>query len=179
MGACLNTMVLVDGNMTKEQVTAAFTTRCEQDGWESGHSYSGSFSQFSGLRFTGLDFDTTDEAETYVSDHGEKWGPAVAVRHKKYDAPKSVLNHDKARRKLEQKIWDADAFLNNARRKAQLNNRTKTPSYVAKAEAKLAKVRESVQPKIDARTAKIAEGFAKVAAKSNKFVWLLGGWCSE
>ena len=179
MGACFNSMVLLDGNMTKEQVTAAFTTRCEQDGYESGHSYSGSFSQFNGLRFTGLDFETSDEATKYVEEHGEKWGPAVAVRHKKYDPPKSALNHDKARLKLQQKIWLAEGKLGNARRKAQMNNRTKTPSYVTKYEEALERVKESVQPRIDERTAKIAEGITKAAAKSNKYVWLLGGWCSS
>ena len=178
MGSCLNTMT-VEGTASKEEVLSKFNDRCEQDGYESGHSYSGSFSQFRGLRFTDQVFETTDEAETYVMDKGEKWGPAVAVRHKVYETPKSVLNHDKARLKLQRKIWDAEALVGGAKRKAQINNRSKTPAYVATAEAKLERVRESVQPNIDARTAKIAEGFAKVAAKSNKFVWLLGGWCSS
>lgn len=178
MGACLNTM-RVDGKASKEQVNTEFSTRCEQDGWESGHSYSGSFSQFTGLRFTDMVFDTEDEAVEYVSEHGVKWGEAVAVRHKVYDVPKSALNHDKARAKLQQKIWNAEAGVGAAKDKARANNRTKTPSYVTKAEAKLERVKESVQPKIDDRTAKIAEGITKAAAKSNKFVWLLGGWCSS
>lgn len=178
MGACLNTMQ-VDGKASKEEVNTKFSARCEQDGWESGHSYSGSFSQFAGLKFTDQVFDTADDAEKYVSDHGEKWGAAIAVRHKVYDVPKSALNHDKARMKLQQKIWNAEAAFNNALRLATVNNRTKTPAYVTKAEAKLERVKETVQPKIDERTAKIAEGIVKVAAKSNKFVWLLGGWCSS
>lgn len=178
MGACLNTMT-VDGKASKEEVLSKFNDRCEQDGYDSGHSYSGSFSQFQGLRFTDKVFDAADDAEEYVSDHGEKWGPAIAVRHKKYDAPKSVLNHDKARAKLQQKIWLAEGKLGNARRKAQMNNRTKVPSYVTKYEAALERIKESVQPKIDERTAKMAEGLAKAAAKSNEFVWLLGGWCSS
>lgn len=178
MGACFNTM-RVDGKATKEQVTTEFNARCNQDGYESGHSYSGSFSQFQGLRFTDMVFDVAEVAEEYVSGHGEKWGPAVAVRHKVYDMPKSVLNHDKARLKLQTKIWNAEAGVRATKDKAQANNRTKTPAYVTKAEAKLERVKESVQPKIDERTAKIAEGITKAAAKSNKFVWLLGGWCSS
>ena len=178
MGACFNEMTL-DGKMTEETVRAAFVARCIQDGHNNGHSYSGSFSQFDGLRFTDKEFDTRDEAYDWVMEHGEKWGPAVCVRHKLYDVPKSALNHDKQRRKLQQKIWEAEAFRGAARRKAQINNRSKMPAYVTKAEAKVETVKAQVQPKIDERTSKIAAILANAAAKSKKSVWYLGGWCSS
>ena len=178
MGACFNDMTL-DGKMTKEAVLAKFNERCEQDGYESGHSYSGTFSQFSGLRFTGKEFDTMDAAHDWVEEHGEKWGPAVCVRHKKYDMPKSALNHDKARRKLQQNIWNAEAFLGSARRKAQINNRSSKPAYVTKAEVKLEIVKAKNQMKIDDRTAKIEAIIAKTATKSKTWVWYLGGLCSS
>lgn len=178
MGACYNDMTL-DGKLTKEQVKAKFDDRCRQDGHDCGHSYSGSFSQFNGLTFTGKVFETLDEAHDWVQDQDTKWGPALCVRHKAYEMPKSALKHDIARRKLEQQIWDADYSHRNARDKARLNNRSTTPAYVTKAEAKLEKVKERVQPKIDDRAAKIAEIISKAAKKSNKFVWYLGGLCSS
>ena len=178
MGDCFNEMTL-DGKLSKQEVTVIFDNRCESDGYESGHSYSGSFSQFEGLHFTDEEFNTMDEARDYVMEHGEKWGAAVVVRHKKYDVPKSVLNHDKARHKLEQWIWSAESALRNARDRARLNNRSMTPAYVTKAELKLEAVKAQVQPQMDARTAKIEVIIKATAAKSKKHVWFLGGWCSE
>lgn len=178
MGACFNDMTL-DGKLTQKQVNAKFSERCEQDGWENGHSYSGSFSQFEGLRFTGKTFDTMDEAHDWVLENGEKWGPAVCVRHRFYKVPQLALNHSKARQKLEQKIWDAEAAARNAREKARLNNRAKTPAYVTKASRNVEAVRARIQPQMDARTAKIKEIISKAAAKSKKEVWYLGGWCSS
>lgn len=177
MGAAFNDMTL-NGKMEETEVRTIFHNRCEQDGIDHGHSYSGSFSQFTGLHFTGKSFNTMDEARDFVMENGEKWGPAVAVRHKKYDVPKSALNHNEQRGKLEQRIWLAQSTLRNAREKARLNNRTTTPAYVTKAEAKLKTVKEQVQPKMDERTAKIKAIIETAAAKSNKYVWLLGGWCS-
>ena len=178
MGAVLNMMTL-DGKLTKEQVKKAFDTRCEADGYEYGHSYSGSFSEFPGLDFTDCCFETEDEARDYVEQHGEKWEPAVAVRYKLYTIPKSALNHDKKRRELQTQIWNAEAALGHARRKAQINNRSKTPAYVTNAEKKLEAIKAKVQPKIDERTDKIKLIISKAAAKSNKWVWLIGGWCSS
>lgn len=178
MGSCYNDMTL-DGNMTKEQVTAKFNERCEQDGYECGHSYSGSFSQFEGLRFTGKEFATMDEAHDWVMENGDKWGPAVCVRHKQYDIPKLAQNHGKKRHELEQQIWRAEAAAHNARDKARLNNRSNTPAYVTKASKNVEMVRARVQPKMDARTAKIKEIISNAASKSKKSVWYLGGWCSS
>ena len=178
MGACLNVMT-VDGKASKEEVTKQFNARCEQDGYECGHSYSGSFSEFRGLRFTNVVFHTEEEAEKYIDEYGEKWGPAVVVRHKVFDTPKSVLNHMKARTALSQKIHDAGFKLRNAQQKARINNRSTTPSYVTKAENAWNKIKETNQPKIDARTAKIDLGMKNAGMKSKKFVWMLGGWCSS
>lgn len=178
MGADFNDMTL-DGKLTKEEVRSVFADRCIQDGHDEGHSYSGSFSQFSGLRFTDQTFETMDEAHDWVQEHGEKWGPAVCVRHKLYKVPKLALNHDKARYKLEQKIWNSEAAARNARDKARLNNRSKTPAYVTKAMRNVEAVRVRIQPQMDARTAKIKAIIAKAAAKSKKSVWYLGGWCSS
>jgi len=178
MGACFNDMTL-DGKLTQKEVSEQFDNRCRQDGYECGHSYSGSFSQFEGLRFTGKEFDTYDEAYEWVLENGSKWGPAVCVRHKQFDVPKLAQNHEMARRKLEQKIFAAEILARNARDKARINNRSKTPAYVTKASKNVEAVRARIQPQMDARTAKIKEIKSKAAAKSKKWVWFLGGWCSS
>lgn len=178
MGACFQYMRL-DGDLTEEQVRLEFRKRVHRDSYECGNGYPGSFSKFTGLEFTGLAFETFDEAYAYVDEHGAKWGPAVAVRHKKYDMPKSALNHDKKRGQLYQKIWIAEAAVKHANDKARINNRSTTPAYVTKAEQKLEAVKAKIQPKIDERTAKIEASIKNAAAKSTKFMWLLGGWCSS
>ncbi len=178
MGGCFNSMEL-DGKLPKQEVITRFNERCEQDGYECGHSYSGSFSEFSGLTFHDKLFNTGDEAYEYVMEYGEKWGPAVCVQYKHAEPSKMLLNHDKARAKLQQKIWDAEAYLGNTKRKAQINNRSTTPAYVTKAEERLERIKESVQPKIDERTEKIAAIQQALGAKSKDIRWYLGGWCSS
>jgi len=178
MGACLNTMT-VDGKASKQEITDQFNARCEEDGYECGNTYSGSFSEFTGLRITDLAYDLESDAEDYVSEHGEKWGPAVALKHKVYDMPKLGTLHQVALQALHQKVYDAGAKLRNARDKMRINNRSTVPAYVTKAEASYDKVVETVQPKIDERKRKIREIERKAAAKSKKFVWLIGGWCSS
>ena len=178
MGACYNEMTL-NGERSKDEVIAKFNERVEQDGYECGHSYSGSFSEFRGLVFQDKVFMTQDEACDYVQEYGVKWGPAVCVQYKYAKPTKMLLNHDKARAKLQQKIWEAEAYVGEAKRKAQINNRSTKPAYVTKAEERLERIRESVQPKIDERTEKITAIYQKLCAKSKDIRWYLGGWCSS
>ena len=178
MGACFNSLEL-DGKLSKEEVIAKFNAKCDQDGYDCGHSYSGSFSEFRGLVFHDKMFNTGDEASDYVEEHGEKWGPAVCVRYKHAEPSKMLLNHDKARAKLQRKIWDAEAYLGESKRKAQINNRSTKPAYVTKAEERLERIKESIQPKIDERTEKIVTIRQALGAKSKDVRWYLGGWCSS
>lgn len=179
MGANFCTMTL-DGRLTKDQVKEAFEIRQDQDGHDHGRGgYSGSFYEARGLTFTDRIFETQDEAMKYLETTTEKWCAALAVRQKAYEMPKSVLNHDKARRKLYEKIWLAESNLRHALQKMQVNNRSTKPAYVVTAEKKLERVKASVQPKIDERTAKIQAGILNAATKSNKWVWLIGAWCSS
>lgn len=178
MGAVYNDMTL-DGKLTKEQVLAKFNERCEQDGYDCGHSYSGSFSQFNGLKFTGKEFQTAEEAYNYINDLDTKWGPAICVRFKQFEMPKSAVKHEAARLKLQHKIWDAETKLRNAEQKARINNRSSKPAYVTKAEENLEKVKATIQPQIDERATKTKGIMTKAAAKSKKWCWYLGGLCSS
>ena len=178
MGACFNEME-VDGKATKDEVLAEFNARCEQDGWESGHSYSGSFSQFHGLVFSGKEFGSYEEAETYVEEHGEKWGPAVCVKYTKVEPSKRMQNLGKQIQELRQKIWNAESKLRNAQQKMRINNRSTEPAYVKTARTKLEQVMVTVNPKIAAKEAKRKEIEQALAAKSKKSRWLMGGWCSS
>lgn len=178
MGACFNSME-VDGKASQQEVIDQFNSRCEQDGWECGHSYSGSFSQFNGLRFAGKTFTSEQEATDYVEEHGEKWGPAVAVKYIVTERTKRMEAHLKAIHAMRVKVDDAQRKLWNAKEKMRVNNRLTKPSYVVKAEANFQKVKDLVEPKISEREKSIAEIVEKLAAKSKKSKWLLGGWASS
>ena len=178
MGACYNEMTL-NGECSKNEVIAKFNERVDQDGYESGHSYSGSFSQFSGLVFHDKLFNTRDEASDYVDEHSEKWGPAVCVRYKYAKPTKRIIAHSEAIRKMNEQVSEVLREVNSARLKMRINNRSTKPAYVIKAEERVERVRESVQPKIDERTEKMAAIYQKLCAKSKDIRWYLGGWCSS
>jgi len=178
MGAQLNTME-VDGKASREEVVMQFNTRCEQDGYEMGHSYSGSFSQFAGLSFTNKHFYTEQEAYDYIDVNGEKWGPAVAVKYTAIEPSKRLIAHNKAIMALSQKIHDARYKLRNANEKMRINNRKDKPAYVVKAEAAFERVKKSIEPKIADRKLQRNKTETTLAAKSKDVRWLMGGWCSS
>jgi len=178
MGACFNSME-VEGKATKEQVLAKFNQRCEQDGYECGHSYSGSFSQFNGLHFTGKEFTTEQEAVDFVEEHGEKWGPAVAVRYTVIEPSKRMIALSEQIQELRKKVWGATDKLRNANTKMRINNRTTKPAYVVKAEANYEKVKATTESKVAEKEAKRKAIEIALAAKSKKSKWLMGGWSSS
>ena len=178
MGACFNSMEL-DGKLPKKEVIIEFNARCRQDGYESGHSYSGSFSEFRGLVFHDKMFDTGDEAYMYVTEHGQKWGPAVCVRYKHFKPTFMLKNQQKVIADLQRHIHNAGVKLQHAQQKMRINNRSTKPAYVTKAEEKLKAVKDSVEPKVQAREDKIKEIELKLATKSKDIRWYLGGWCSS
>ena len=65
----------------KSTVWQLFQEEQEQDRYENGHCYSGGIGMAEGIRF--LDdkkFGSVEEAEDWVVDQAQKWGPALAVR---------------------------------------------------------------------------------------------------
>lgn len=65
----------------KNSVHANFQEEQEIDRYENGHCYSGGIGMAEGIRF--LDdkqFGSVQEAEEWLIDEAQKWGPALAVR---------------------------------------------------------------------------------------------------
>ena len=65
----------------KSTVQQLFQEEQEQDRYENGHCYSGGIGMAEGISF--LDdkkFGSVEEAEEWVVDQAQKWGPALAVR---------------------------------------------------------------------------------------------------
>jgi hypothetical protein len=81
MGANFCSMAL-DGNLTAEEVRAAFKRAQEEDRYHNGHSYSGGFGQASGLEFkTHRVFPDARAAEVYLDTYCEKWEDALVVKY--------------------------------------------------------------------------------------------------
>lgn len=69
------------GDLTKEEVREQFDSAVNESRYESGHCYSGEIGMATGLKFTGREFPTLEEAENYVEDTAEKWEEALCVRY--------------------------------------------------------------------------------------------------
>ena len=154
----------------------AFSDRVEQDGYDYGHSYSGSFSEFTGLRITSKVFNTEQEADDWLCDNTQKWecAKAVKVKEAKLTAAQEArvakykANFTAARNVL----WAKESGYKDACQGA--HRRSKGPAYVAKAEAAINKAKLVV----DGIDAKIKAEYAKAGKRSKKTTWLVGGWAS-
>ena len=79
MGAAYTQAVLPD--QSHDELIATWEAIVEQCLYDYGHScYSGSFAEKDGLQILSKAFLSTDEAEEYIIEHNDKWGPAMAAR---------------------------------------------------------------------------------------------------
>lgn len=72
MGADFLTRTYKETN--KNKVKQLVQADQDQDGYEDGHSYSGSWSVKDGINFINRTFTSADEAEEYIADNNDKWG---------------------------------------------------------------------------------------------------------
>jgi hypothetical protein len=89
MGANFDEVVL-DGAIPTQELKKAFKEIQDQRSWEYGHSgYTGTFAEADGIEFPKQQvFKDETAAEKWLSDHADKWGPALAV---KYTTPNGEL----------------------------------------------------------------------------------------
>ena len=81
MGAAFDAYFANNPNRT--EVKQKFDYIQEIDRHENGHCYSGGIGMASGIRFLNdRTFSCINEAEEWVVNNAEKWGPALAVRVK-------------------------------------------------------------------------------------------------
>lgn len=83
MGACYSGNFIPDDDKPKseDELKAYFQDEQEIDRYENGHMYSGGIGMAEGLRFVrDKKFGSVGEAQEWVEDNAQKWGPALAVR---------------------------------------------------------------------------------------------------
>ena len=82
MGANFDEVVL-DGAITAREVKTAFKEIQKQRAWEYGHNgYSGTFAEADGIKFpTHAVFNDEAAACSWLEEHADKWGPALAVKY--------------------------------------------------------------------------------------------------
>ena len=86
MGAALVIRVMKD--MPEAALRRAVEERRDQDAYEDGHCYSGTWGSTHGLRVTNRTFSSIEEAETYVGETAIKYEPLLAVKARRL--PKSA-----------------------------------------------------------------------------------------
>lgn len=79
MGACFVSGYYTETDKTK--VEQKFLDDQEIDVYENGHCYSGSIGMANGIKFVdNLVFTNYSDADDWLSDNVQKWGPTLAVR---------------------------------------------------------------------------------------------------
>ena len=79
MGACFNSDFYNETN--KQKVKENFEDKQDMDRYENGHCYSGGIGMADGCKFLdSMVFDNFNDAEDYLLDAAQKWGPALFVR---------------------------------------------------------------------------------------------------
>lgn len=74
----------LDGKLSVQQVKQKFNEWYEDAVHEYGHdAYSGEWNGFRGIIFPNRTFESQQEASEYLDSHGQKFGPALAVKFKK------------------------------------------------------------------------------------------------
>lgn len=66
---------------TREELRPTFVEFQEQCFYDHGHSgYTGTMAEADGCSITTKEFITNEEAEEWLTEHAEKWGPALVVK---------------------------------------------------------------------------------------------------
>jgi hypothetical protein len=81
MGANFQTLT-VDGEKTRNEVDAIFSSAQADDRYENGHSYSGGFGMATGLQFDDRTFEGDQAASDYLEQVCQKWDCARCVTFK-------------------------------------------------------------------------------------------------
>jgi hypothetical protein len=67
-------------SMSDKKVREQIARDTEEMGYESGHGYSGTWVEKSGINFIGRVFSSEREAEDYIADTNDKWGAVDVAR---------------------------------------------------------------------------------------------------
>lgn len=153
MGANLQIISFGDNIKTVEQARKDFDKRAEQDRYENGHSYSGSFGMLGRLTFINTVFNTVEDFQHWLENKAKNDGYLAQVK---------VVRETKPLKAATEKMWEANRNL-----------------WAAKREKKAPSVIRTLQGRLDRAVARKDELFRKQAEKATKTRFVAGGWVSE
>jgi hypothetical protein len=153
MGANLQIIGFKDSIKTVEQARKDFDKRAEQDRYENGHSYSGSYGMLGSLRFVNTVFNSVEDFEKFLENKEKNDGYLAQVK---------VIRETKPLLAAREKVREAGNILWAAQREK------KAPSVIRTLTARRDRAAEKVK-KIEAAQ----------AAKATKTRFVAGGWVSE
>jgi hypothetical protein len=65
----------------KREITRVFREHVEECRYDHGHAgYTGTMAEANGCRMTGKEFINQEEAESWLEENAQKWGPALIVK---------------------------------------------------------------------------------------------------
>ena len=79
MGAQFNFEIMGKKEEKVKLIMDRFARMQKEDLYENGHSYSGGIGMCDGITNTRKKFEDEDEAEEWLEDNAQKWGPALLV----------------------------------------------------------------------------------------------------
>jgi len=183
---------------TFKQVAEEFNSIAESDRHENGHMYSGGMGMKEGVENKHRTFNSVREAEDWICDNNEKWGPAYAVEAVSgEETPASTKKREKLA-KISHELWQKSVRLENelndafAKRKSAFCGCSNCKSKINMSFARGAKCPacgESLLSTTDKKrirkakekhaTAQKAVNDFKPTLKKKTTAWVVGGWCSS
>ena len=201
MGGCYSERVFAD--MSEADLRKRVDEAIRQAQHESGHGgYSGTWAEkHEGVRILSTRYDTRDEAEAYVTDHADKWGPILAVRVRDPKGVKETKEIEKLRvqaRDARNKVFQYPTERIAALRAVKSKTRgcPNCGSAIATAhirtincpgcgsdsfgmtDSERAKL-TALKDKADKLEAALSAAVKANLQKSDAWVWYCGAWCSS
>lgn len=165
MGANLQVLGFKDSIKTVEAAKKDFDKRAEQDRYENGHSYSGSYGMLGALTYVSTIFDTEEDFQDFLEHKYKNDGYLARVRVIRETKP--LIAARVARFELQ---WDAQQARRGDIRDPKNPGRWKagTPNQLKRVLDKFAKLDKKYRDLVEAQV-----------KKSRKTRFIAGGWVSE
>jgi len=165
MGANLQILGFKDSIKTFEAARKDFAKRAEQDRYENGHSYSGSYGMLGELRIVQQLFDTVDDFEAFLENKGKNDGYVARIK---------VIRETNPLKAARTQVFNLNLAAQMARQ-GQIKNPGVHYGWMKGTAAQCQRIlrqHEKAQTKYKAL-------LAAQVQKSTKFRMIAGGWVSQ
>lgn len=201
MGACFDSVTFdaCDTKVLTEKFREHQDAMCDDNGRD---AYAGHIGIARGLTVSTKVFKTSEEAENYLVENAQKWGPAIAVKvgdfSKIFPVTATEKKEVKKLEELKEKFenWDKNLIVRAKSAKSAQRGCKKCGSKVAVKYISTnhcpvcgdmhfietdtdKKARQTLQKNYQEQTKKVKEMSQKYKEKNKDNFWLVGAWCAS